>query len=239
MKIKSFLNSIWFFVVHKIILGKRFSILMYHSVGKGKEFHVVDPVEFEWQMKHLKDKGFKVVPLENILDEKDKKAIAITFDDGYEDNFLKAFPVLRKFSFPATVFLTTANIGNKDYVNSRGVHLPMLDWSQIRAMHDSGLIDFEPHTVSHPRLSSLGPEDAKKEMADSKEEIEKMLNKTCNIFAYPFGDYNKSAVAEAREIFKMAVIVDRGFVGKGDDPLLLKRNSIDASTTRSIFRMKV
>lgn len=229
----------------KIFFGKSGSILMYHSIGRAKEFHVVNPNEFEWQMGYLKDKGFKIISLAELVDKIkseskiESKTVIITFDDGYEDNFLSAFPILKKFGFPASIFLTTGNIDNKKYINSREVHLPMLDWNQIKEMHDSGLIDFEPHTVSHPKLSEIPSDQAESEIKNSKSEIEGKLNKKCRFFCYPFGDYSAEVKKIVSDNFDAAVTVKRGFIGSGSNILELERNSIDSATNKTIFKMKI
>jgi len=230
---------------YKKLFGKSVSILMYHSIGEGKEFHVVRLEDFKWQMGYLKDNGFKVISLAEFVDQIktgskiESKTVIITFDDGYEDNFLSAFPILKKFGFPASIFLTTGNIDNKKYINSREVHLPMLDWNQIKEMHDSGLIDFEPHTVSHPKLSEIPSDRAEFEIKNSKSEIEGKLNKKCRFFCYPFGDYSAEVKKIVSDNFDAAVTVKRGFIGSGSNILELERNSIDSATNKTIFKMKI
>jgi peptidoglycan/xylan/chitin deacetylase (PgdA/CDA1 family) len=196
-------------------------------------------------MEFLHNTDYKVISLKELsikISQKESfspKSVVLTFDDGYEDNYLTAFPILKKYNFPATIFLVTARIGNKNYVNKRGINLPMLDWNQIKEMHNSGLIDFEPHTVNHPKLSKIKLAEAEREILESKELIEKELNKECNFFTYPYGDYDEKILDLVRKNFKASLTISGGFVGLGSDNNLLPRNSIDSLTTRLRFKLKI
>jgi peptidoglycan/xylan/chitin deacetylase (PgdA/CDA1 family) len=168
-----------------------------------------------------------------------RKAVVITFDDGYEDNYSEAYPVLRKYNFPATIFLTTGWIGDKGHVNKRGVALPMLDWNQIEEMHASGQINFEPHTVSHPRLTKIPLKEAEHEVWESMREVERRLGKSCHFFAYPYGDFNSAVAAIAGKAFEGILTVRAGFVGTGDSAREFRRNSIDTLVNYLSFRLKI
>jgi peptidoglycan/xylan/chitin deacetylase (PgdA/CDA1 family) len=217
-------------------------ILMYHSVAENKEFFTVRPEEFKRQMDYLYKQNFKVIGLEKLVEyvrnkkEVPPKTIVLTFDDGYEDNYLTAFSVLKQYGFPATIFLATGLLGNKSYTNKRGIHLPMLDWSQIKEMHNSGLIDFQPHTMNHPKLSQINIDEARKEISDSKMFIEKELNKQCRFFAYPYGDFNKDVKYIISQYFDVALSIKKGRVGPNSDFLELPRNSIDSQTSFIQFK---
>jgi len=218
-------------------MNGRASILMYHSVSMHRDyFFSVSPEEFSAQMRFFAEHGYKVIPL-SVLIERMKSGvplngeIAITFDDGYKDNFKNAYPVLKQFNFPATIFVTTDLINTTDKRQ-----LAMLSDSELKEMHESGLIDIEPHTRSHPKLAKCSTEEALREVRDSKEILEKLLNKTCTLFAYPYGNYNEETVSIVHNLgFTAAVTVEEGTIKSGDDPLRLKRNSIDQLTTWTQF----
>ncbi len=240
---KSILKNIFFrfAAIFPRQMDNRATILMYHSVStEGGYFFAVAPTEFDAQMNYLIKKGKKVVPL-SMLIKKLKDAsdldgeIAITFDDGYKDNFQYAFPVLKKLNIPATIFITTGIIGKR---GDNGA--PMLSEAEIKEMHASGLIDIEPHSLSHPKLSTLSTLDATREILESKKALEKLLGKTCNLFAYPYGAYNEETVSIVRSLgFTAAVTVIEGTVTIGDNVFTLKRNSIDKLTTWTQFLGKI
>jgi peptidoglycan/xylan/chitin deacetylase (PgdA/CDA1 family) len=226
------------FAVHlwdKIITRKPISILMYHSIGYNKEFFNVTPEDFAWQMQYLHKNKYNVISLGQLVESmrtKQKlpqKSIIITFDDGYEDNYVKAFPILKKHNFPATIFSTVGRLGSDNYVN----------WDEIREMHNSGLIDFEPHTMNHPKLSQISTEVVEREMKESKLEIESKLSKKCEFFAYPYGNYDEKSLKISQNLFKATLSVKGGFIGHLDSVYELKRNSIDSLTTPLLFRLKI
>lgn len=219
----------------------RAAILMYHSVARSKElFFSVTPEEFETQMEYLVQRGKKVVPLRSLVEKMKQNEplrgeIVLTFDDGYKDNYANAFPILKKLGLPATIFVTTDFIGGVD-----GRRIPMLSEAELKEMHASGLIDIEPHSMSHPKLAKQNLEDVRKEISGSKEIIERLLGKTCSYFAYPYGSFNEETVEVVRSLeFDAAVTVIEGTVAHDDDLLLLKRNSIDRLTTSTQFIGKI
>lgn len=218
-------------------------ILMYHSVGNNSEFFTVGPEDFERQMRYLKEQKFNIISLRKLIASlKNKntllpKTVILTFDDGYQDNYENAFPILKKYNFPATIFLTTGRIGDKNYVNKRGVKLPMLDWNQIKEMHDAGFIDFEPHSVEHPHLTKIDIRDAEREILNSKRALEEALRKTCPFFAYPYGDYSEEVKKIAAKHFEAAVTVRKGVVKvkRNTDFWEIPRNSVDSEVCFTQF----
>ena len=220
------------------------SILMYHSIGDNNAFFTVAKKSFSRQMEFLKLRNFNVIKLSDLVElilsgvEIKPKTVAITFDDGYEDNFLNVFPVLRKYEFPATIFLQTGCIGSYKQ-NSEGVKLKILSESQIKEMSESGIIDFGGHTVSHPKLSRLNYVAAEKEILDSKKIIEKMVGGEISVFAYPFGNYNNMVKNSVKKYYKAAVSVRRGFADISSDVFELPRNSIDSAVDKTRFKLKI
>lgn len=241
MIIKDFFVFIW----SKFFLNKHVSILMYHSVDNRSEFFAVNPEEFQWQMGYLKKEQYNVIPLSELVslfktnNKIPKKTVVITFDDGYADNFKQAFPVLKKYGFTATIFLTTGLIGNKQYVNKHGSEFEMLDWSQIIEMNNSGLITFEPHTVNHHKLTWLSLVGVEKEALNSKEEIEKKLGNNCQHFAYPKGYFNQEIIKIIKKYFSSALTTTTGFVSERDGLYTLPRQSIDSKVSKLRFRLKI
>ena len=217
------------------------SILMYHSVKKNSEhFFAVSPDKFREQMQFLHKEHREVITFAELLSRMEHHTlrggeVVISFDDGYRDNFTDAFPVLQEYKFPATIFVTTGLIGKRSEHGE-----DMLTASDIRVMHASGLIDFEPHSVSHPKLAKLDKAFAKKEIVESKEYLETLLMKSCEFFAYPYGNHTDETVGIVRDMgFKAAVTVREGSVSSGVDPLRLRRNSIDKLTTLTQFLGKI
>lgn len=215
------------------------NILMYHSVSRDGLFFCVRPAAFQKQMAYLARHHYRVVFLSELsryfsAGQIPPKTVAITFDDGYEDNYFEVFPVLRQYGFPATVFLTTGWVASAD--NKVGKQI--MNREQIRQMHDSRLIDFQPHTVSHDKLNSLSKAAAAEEILGSKKFLDELLNKNCRFFAYPHGKFNEDTLAILRDNnFEFGLTTDKGLAGVNDDRYRLRRNAIDSQTSLARFRV--
>jgi len=209
---------------------KGIPVLMYHSIDDNNVFFTVKIEDFKKQMQYLKDNNYSIIKFSELVDilesdkELPKKTVVLTFDDGFEDNYTNAFPILKKYNFPATIFLITGFI-NKEMNNSQNIPLKILNWEQIKEMHNSDLIDFQPHTVNHKEITES-------EIIESKKEIEEKLNKKCYFFAYPRGEYGDEIIEILkRNGFKAARTIENGKVNKEDDLFKLKRISVNSTTS--------
>jgi peptidoglycan/xylan/chitin deacetylase (PgdA/CDA1 family) len=199
-------------------------IAMYHSVQPvvPKDNRLIVSVKtFSRQMQFLKEKKYTVLSLEQAaaLISQGKKlparAIVLTFDDGYIDNYLYAFPILKKYGIPATVFLIAGDIGKPDKLN--------LD--QIRQMQDSGLITFGSHSMTHPFLECItsAPE-LVKEIRGSKKTLEGILGRPVMTFSYPCGRLNKDVRQRVIDAGYLAgVVTNPGKAIGNDDVFAFKR----------------
>lgn len=226
-------------------------ILMYHNVGlppkKGKLRSLyVTPRMFKFQMWYLKAGGFSVVPLKNVLDfvngvNNREKLVAITFDDGFQDFYDNAFPVLQQYNYPSTVFIVTDMAGKEnlwDYKET-GIKKRLLGWDRIIEMKDNGVV-FGSHTKTHPFLSRLSEEELTEEIEGSKRGIEERLNLPVEFFCYPYGDYNAGVLDSVKKAgYFAAFTTKRGFVHQGDDPFELRRSFIRLNTHPLLFMYKL
>jgi peptidoglycan/xylan/chitin deacetylase (PgdA/CDA1 family) len=220
---------------------QRAVILMYHSVNDTNEYFMnVRPEVFERHMAYLHKRGLPVISLTELVQRLREKrplggSVVITFDDGYRDNLTAVLPILKKYGFPATIFVTTSLIGATD---KRG--FARLSTDDMRELVASGLIELQPHTRSHPRLAELATEEARSEVVSSMLDMQAMLGLPCNIFAYPYGSYSRETDRIVRESgFTAACTVREGTVSGSSDPYLLPRVSIDSSTTWPQFKGKL
>lgn len=218
---------------------------MYHSIDTNSLFFTVRPEDFAEQMAYLKNKRFNVVPLSRLVEWVETKqpiprrTVVLTFDDGYEDNYFNAWPILKRYNFPATIFLVSGSIGQTLY-SKQNIPFRILDWSQIQKMHQSGLIDFQPHSLTHQKLSQIDLEQAKDEIKKSKDIIEKQLNKDCRLFAYPKEDFNEGIIRILKENnFRSALTINNGLVDENSDLFKLLRKSINAETNMIQFKGKL
>jgi peptidoglycan/xylan/chitin deacetylase (PgdA/CDA1 family) len=183
-------------------------ILMYHHVGNDAEKSSlnVSLETFERQMEFLKIHGYRVLPLEEAVEKIKKRspippnAVVITFDDGNLDNFEKAFPVLKKMGFPATLFMITENIGRDGWLSEE----------DLRILDDSG-VSIGSHTVHHAYLPDREEKKIVQELRESKKRLEAILGHPVSLFSYPAGGFTEAAarLVEA-EGFAGAVTTNRG-----------------------------
>jgi len=160
-------------------------VLMYHRINEGAESSrlIVSPESFHRQMQFLNDSNYQVLSLDEYVsllrsgEKPRKKSVVITFDDGYEDNYTNAYPVLKKFQIPATIFVVVGWVGKKD----------MMNWQQVEELQRSGLIAIESHGMTHCELIQVGKLKAKEEIETSKKILESRLNTEIKYFCYPCG----------------------------------------------------
>ncbi|OIN98115.1 hypothetical protein AUJ67_09240 [Candidatus Desantisbacteria bacterium CG1_02_49_89] len=214
---------------------KNIVILAYHRINdSGAGVLDVPPENFKRQLECLLAGGYTVESAEDIAGRilrnryPEKKTAAITFDDGHKDNFSNAYPVLKKMGLPATIFLTTSFMDTENF----------LSWDEAREMSGGG-ISFGGHTVTHPRLTRIRPEEAKEEILRSRQEIESRLGKPCSCFCYPYGDVNEAVKQLVRECKYSSAVVTPPRRGIGEDILCLKRIGIYRHTDMLQFRLKL
>ena len=164
-------------------------ILMYHRVSKMSEYDQlsVDPELFDMQMSFLKD-NFDVISIVEAIDRLKEGGIVgnevvITFDDGYFDNYLSALPVLKKYNLPASIFITTEFTDQiRSHPRYKTDELLHLTWSDVNELTKNN-ITIGAHTVSHPYLQQIPPEDSLREIQLSKLTIENKIKLPVDIFS--------------------------------------------------------
>ncbi len=180
---------------------------MYHQIAFTESNNdplglAVRPEAFESQLQVLYKKGYKTLILDDIFDGKifqdshHQKYVAITFDDGYLDNYLEAFPILKKFNFTATIFLPTAHIGQVNFWDGGGFSL--MTWDQVKEMHEYG-ISFQSHSLNHTDLTTLPENEVMEELVNSRDMILEELGSPVEHLSYPYGQYNQIVIDLARQ----------------------------------------
>lgn len=166
-------------------------IVMLHQVTPDQPASGMNmpPEKFEQLLQYLISKGSIFCFVSELAQYRNQaNVVALSFDDGFQDNYQYAFPLLQKYRAKATIFLATQIEG-----------IEKLTTEQIQAMDDSGFIEFGAHTQHHVNLLKLSDEEAFQEMQASKHEVEQIVG-YCHSFAYPFGRFNEKHQQMAEQI---------------------------------------
>ena len=228
-------------------------VFMYHHVSPHKSDMVtVTPDVFEAQMRFLAEAGYKTLSADELVEFAGgnlvikEKAVAITFDDGYIDNYVYAFPVLKKYNIKATIFLVAdwveeaskaqgsrgkgqgviapSHQEGKELIAKGQTHQVIMNWDMVKEMQESGLIDFYSHTMTHRKCAELSDAELMRELQDSRRIIEQRLNKPSPYLCWPKGSYNSGAIEAAKRAgYKALFTTGKGIVKKDSDAFSIKR----------------
>ena len=200
--------------------GTKVLILNYHKIDDTFIALAVRPEDFDAQMKYLSEHGYHTITPDELYDslagnaELPENPVLITFDDGYEDNYKNAYPILKKYDFKATIFVISSFLG---------VYPNYITWDQAREM-DADNISIQSHTVDHKSMTDLSDDELRSELVDSKKKIEKELGHQINYMAYPTGTYNLHIAKLVQEAgYKAAFTIKYGNVDKASNIYALER----------------
>jgi peptidoglycan/xylan/chitin deacetylase (PgdA/CDA1 family) len=187
-------------------------VIQYHKIDSPAADSLVrggftPPRRFARQMAWLKKKGFVFYHASELIayfkqhGVFPENGIALTFDDGWQDNYTNAFPVLKQFGIKATIFIIPSVIGETSTKAAAAGEGPRahLSRDQILEMARSG-IEFGSHSLNHRWLPELTPEEVKFEVEEARKQIEQLTQQPCLTFAYPAGYFSEAA----KEIIRAA-----------------------------------
>jgi len=213
-------------------------ILAYHRINpwKKNDALTVAPEAFRRQLVFLLNRGWKAVPL---AVQMPPRTFAITFDDGFYDNYRWALPVLEELKLSATIFLAAGYVGTPDllprYTNPAQDRF--LTWEEVREMAGHG-ISFGAHGLRHERLPLLDEKEARRVIHESRRIIEEHSGISVSFFCYPYGALTKRVVAYVREAgYAGAVVTPTRPVPEG--PYTLIRIGIYSHTSHLAYRAKL
>ena len=210
---------------------QKIPILTFHSIDQTNSAISIDPSIFRNIVISLKSKGYETLLVSDVLEWLDGKkglpdrSVLLTFDDGFENIYNHAFPLLEEMEFNATVFLTSRYCGKTNDWPTQASSipiLPLLRWRQIKEMAQLGF-DFQAHTASHPILTEISRESVIEEMVGCKLEIEDNLGKAVSYFAYPYGKFDNTVYELVTEHFDAACSTTMGYINSKSDRYLLER----------------
>lgn len=195
-------------------------VLAYHRIGDTEGHLTIRPEKFEEDLTRIREMGYETISLDvfrNFLNDSNTpmpaKPIMITFDDGYLDNFLNAYPILRKHQMTASFYIITSLVGQDD----------RLAVGHIREMSAGGMA-IGSHTVSHRALGDMSREEATNELILSRAYLEGMLQKPVEFVAYPKGSFNGSTGPLAYTAgYCGGFSIQPGTCNRNTNPFILRR----------------
>ncbi len=220
-------------------------ILMYHRVT---DAHPADrlcvPVaRFAEQMHYLHEAGYQSVSFLQAVQwvggaaELPSKAVVLTFDDGFEDNFRYAYPAMARYGFTGCFFVPSAFITSGS--NGHAPEDQPMSWTQLQELLREGH-EVGAHSITHVKLTQIPIDHARHEVRGSKHALEQKLQRPVDFFCYPSGDYNE-AVKEAVQAsgYFGACTVKPGANRPGTDRFALRRTEISAVDSLWDFQKKL
>lgn len=210
------------------VLGR---ILMLHRVveqrgeDNNRELEIT-PDFLKQTINDYRHQGYRFVSIDEACDIINRGRtghpfVCLTFDDGYQDNYDIAYPILKQENVPFAIYVTTGFIDNR---------LPMwwykgnnlgINTESLKALDADPLCTIGAHTVSHPKLDTLSPEEQREEIMQSKQELEALLGHPIHHFSYPHGAYNTDTLKiVSGSHFVSALCAWGGTIRKGDADLL-------------------
>jgi peptidoglycan/xylan/chitin deacetylase (PgdA/CDA1 family) len=209
-------------------------VLTFHAIDDRPSVISFSPARFERGMRLLHEKGYRTLSLIDVADVMRKRlsfpehSLAITFDDGYQSVYERAFPVLQRYQMTANVFLTVGRTKTERLPSMED--RSMLSWTEIREMHRAG-IAFGGHTITHPDLTRLPETLLRSEIVGGKEVIEDALGDAVVTFAYPFGRYDNRCRELTSHYFVCACSDQLGLLHSSSDLYSMER--VDAYYLRT------
>ena len=209
----------------------RVPILLYHRFGAtvADGMTITTPV-FESHMKYLRDNGYTVIPLRQLVDHYRGKApapkpksVVIVEDDAHKSVYSDMLPIIRKYGYPVTIFTYPSAISNAKYA---------MTWDQLRELKKTGLFDVQSHTYWHPnfkkeRRKLTGPaldQLVMMQLRKSKARLETELGGNVDMLAWPFGIYDDYLIGKASEAGYVATFtIERRHATAADSVMRLPR----------------
>ena len=228
-----------------------YPILCYHQIApapaRGARFRglYVSPGAFARQMALLRLLGYQGLSMAALTPylrgEREGRVVGLSFDDGFLNNLEHALPVLRRHGFSSTCYVVSQRLGqSNEWDRDQGVPAsPLMSAEQLRAWSAGGQ-EVGAHSRHHVHLDQLDADEAEREIAGSRSELEQLLQQPVRAFCYPYGDYRPEQVAVVRAAgFESATTTQRGRARPGDDLLQLARVPVLRTTSLALLAWKL
>lgn len=233
--------------------AQRVVVLMYHRIGPAhnawEHKYCIAPERFAAHMHVLARQGMRAVGIDDFIAWLQGQrtlpagSFLLTFDDGFLGIHEHAAPVLQELKWPATVFLVSRLIGQRDEwtrtQNPSGATYPLLGAEHIHALRGQGF-SFHSHSRHHADLPTMSDEQLRDELAGSKQDIEALLGEAASYLAYPYGRYDERVLRAAQDAgYHAAFSVQPGFNRADQDRFRIRRLDVFGTDTPAMLARKV
>ena len=206
-------------------------ILLYHRFGPVvSDSMTVTTSVFESHLQYLRDRGFSIIPLKQLVDHclgkessLPQRSVVIVVDDAHKTVYTDMIPLVKKYRIPMTLFVYPSAISNASYA---------MTWGQLKEVSTIGLVDIQSHTYWHPNVrvdkKKLGPSEyavfVDTQLKKSKRVLENELKGRVDMLAWPFGIYDDELMKKARESgYRAAFSIERRHASTADNAMALPR----------------
>ncbi len=209
----------------------RLPILTYHSLDETGSLVSVSPAMFERHLARLHAAGYAVLPLREALarmakpDLAQERIVALTFDDGYAASCQLAMRLLQRYGWRATVFAVGEYAGRTNAWPGQAAYVPaarLLSWSELRDLARTGW-EIGAHSRTHPDLTVLSDRDLANEVLGAKALLEDQLGQAVQVFAYPYGRYDRRVRSYVQTAYTAACTTIMGIANQASDRHALPR----------------
>jgi peptidoglycan/xylan/chitin deacetylase (PgdA/CDA1 family) len=218
-------------------------ILLYHTISEAPSPKLsgfaVHPRQFREQMTLVRDSGRRPITAGALVDslgtpEPDTNVVVVTFDDGYRDFLEVALPIMADLGIDSSLYVTSGWLADADpATRDRGPSDPMLAATDLPQLRSSG-VEIGAHSRTHPQMDTLDPDQARTELAGSKDALEDALSEEVRSFAYPHGFQSPGLRRQAKEVgYSFALGVRNALSCTRDDPYNIARLTVTAQTTNA------
>ena len=210
------------------LLGR---ILMLHRVveqcseGENRELEIT-PEFLRRTIETYRQQGHRFVSIDEACDiisngRTNHPFVCLTFDDGYQDNYDIAYPILKQMEVPFAIYVTTGFIDNRIPIRWYRDEKLGINTESLKTLDADPLCTIGAHTVSHPKLDNLSPQEQQKEIEQSLQELESILGHPIHHFSYPHGAYNADTLKIVNDCHFISTLrAWGGSIRKGDATLL-------------------
>lgn len=230
--------------------GDQITILMYHRVNDFVEKEIaVTKRNFRWQMEYLRKKGYQVISLDQAIELAQhqpggctmpsttcQKYVVLTFDDGYQDFYTTATPILTIYGYPSIVYLVPGYMDtDKVFWWDRDLgESSLMGWEDVNELKSNPLVGFGSHSLNHPDFDQLNREQIEEELRSAKGILEERLSRKVRHFAYPRGIVTDEAKEVVLNHYETALsIFDGTDISKS--LIQIKRLPVQRSDGRFLF----